>query len=60
MNDDAIIIFYRHWVQLLCGLLIIAVSVGGCVYTGSYSSLNSTTKIVIISSVTIIDVVFFK
>ena len=50
----------RHWLQLLGGLLIITVSVCGCVYTGLYSSLNPTTKIVIISSVTIIDVVFFK
>ena len=50
----------RHWFQLAGALLIIGVSVGGCVYTGLYSSLNSTTKIAIISSVSIVDVVFFK
>ena len=54
------ILYFRHWLQLLGALLIVAVSVGGCVYAGAYSTLNSTAKIVIISSVTIVDVVFFK
>ena len=62
INYDITLVHYpcRHWLQLLGGLLIIVVSVGGCVYTGSYSSLPPTTKIAIISTVTIIDVVFFK
>lgn len=50
----------RHWAQLVGALLVLLLSVVGCVYVGVWSHLNTNPKIGIISCVVIVNIVLFK